>query len=110
MMEIADILVVNKADRDGADLLAEELHAHGLSQPIFKTVATSGQGVKDVVDALEGARGTDRLGEAWLWNVVQSTLRDRIPEKLWREAVERITQRKQTPYDAVDELLRNLKT
>src|SRR5205807_3422007 len=53
IMEIADIFVVNKADREGADRLVSTveanlaLHAYGAHEwrpPILKTVATSGRG------------------------------------------------------------------
>jgi LAO/AO transport system kinase len=67
VIEIADVFVVNKADRDGADQLARDLrHAQSLSArrdswrpPIVKTVAARGDGVADVVAALDGHR-------AWL--------------------------------------------
>ena len=54
IMEIADIFVVNKADREGADRLVSaieanlSLHAYGAGEwrpPILKTVATTGDGV-----------------------------------------------------------------
>src|SRR5262249_52925095 len=57
IMEIADIFVVNKSDREGADLLVSAvegnltLHAYGASEwrpPIVKTVATTGAGVPAV--------------------------------------------------------------
>ena len=62
ILEVADIFVVNKADRDGADATARDLR-HMLSlgerrdartwQPlIVKTVASRGEGIDDVVDAL----------------------------------------------------------
>jgi LAO/AO transport system kinase len=62
IMEIADIFVVNKADREGADRLVTAveanlaLHAYGAGEwrpPIVKTVATSGRGVGELVDAIE---------------------------------------------------------
>ena len=61
IMEIADIFVVNKADREGADRLVSAvegnlaLHAYGADEwrpPIVKTVATTGAGVPAVVDAI----------------------------------------------------------
>ena len=63
ILEIADVFVVNKADRDGADQTARDLR-HMLSlgekrsgdawQPlIVKTVASRGEGVDEVVDALD---------------------------------------------------------
>lgn len=69
ILEIGDLFVVNKADRDGADATARELnHMLGLGEarepgawrpPILKTVAARGEGVDEVVEALEKHR-------AWL--------------------------------------------
>ncbi|PYC81534.1 methylmalonyl Co-A mutase-associated GTPase MeaB [Streptomyces tateyamensis] len=69
ILEIGDVFVVNKADRDGADATARELgHMLGLGEargpgdwrpPIVKTVAARGEGVDEVVEALEKHR-------AWL--------------------------------------------
>ncbi len=62
IMEIADLFVVNKADRDGADrtvasiesLLALESYApDAWRPPILKTQATSGAGVTDLLDAVD---------------------------------------------------------
>ncbi|HET9168701.1 MAG TPA: methylmalonyl Co-A mutase-associated GTPase MeaB [Actinospica sp.] len=66
ILEIGDVYVVNKADRDGADATARELN-HMLAlgerrnpgdwrQPIVKTVAARNEGVTEVVEALEKHR------------------------------------------------------
>jgi LAO/AO transport system kinase len=64
-MEIGDIFVVNKADREGADRLVSAIemnlalkeYAAGEWRPsIVKTVATSGHGVAELVDAIEQFR------------------------------------------------------
>ncbi|PWT85074.1 MAG: methylmalonyl Co-A mutase-associated GTPase MeaB [Blastocatellia bacterium] len=69
IMEIADIFVVNKADRDGSDRLVSaveatlSLHAYAPDQwrpPIVKTIATRGQGIADVVDAIDQFRDFSR--------------------------------------------------
>src|SRR5919198_801639 len=74
ILEIGDVYVVNKADRDGAEATARELN-HMLSlgearqpgdwrPPIVKTVAARGEGVDEVVDALDKHRAwLDRTGE-----------------------------------------------
>ncbi|EME97857.1 methylmalonyl Co-A mutase-associated GTPase MeaB [Streptomyces mobaraensis NBRC 13819 = DSM 40847] len=66
ILEIGDVYVVNKADRDGADATARELnHMLGLGEarkpgdwrpPIVKTVAARGEGTDEVVEALEKHR------------------------------------------------------
>lgn len=62
ILEIGDLYVVNKADRDGADKVRRDLRSMlGLAErregawrpPVLKTVASTGEGVADVVDALE---------------------------------------------------------
>jgi LAO/AO transport system kinase len=74
IMEIADIFVVNKADREGADravssieaLLSLESFGPGdWRPPILKTVATEGTGVGELVRAIDAFRGrTDETREA----------------------------------------------
>lgn len=59
LMEIADIFVINKSDRDGADIFVKNLsalvHGRGASDwqiPVLKTVATSQTGVPELWEAL----------------------------------------------------------
>ena len=74
ILEVADVLVVNKADREGADRTVRDLrHAAamgagsdpgGWQVPVVRTVATDGTGVDDLVAAVETHRawlGTDGL-------------------------------------------------
>ncbi|MCC6011821.1 methylmalonyl Co-A mutase-associated GTPase MeaB [Candidatus Caldipriscus sp.] len=67
LMETADVFVVNKADREGADRFIRELSAvvslspNEWKPPIIKTVALSGEGIKEVADAILKHR--DFLGE-----------------------------------------------
>jgi LAO/AO transport system kinase len=63
IMEVADILVVNKADLPGADALLAQLQtmtamaSRGrLDTPIISTVATKGAGVAELADAVEAHR------------------------------------------------------
>src|SRR4051794_36206953 len=67
ILEIADVFVVNKADRDGADQVARDLRymlslggkhsAEGAwKPPIVKTVASRGEGVDKVIEAIEKHR------------------------------------------------------
>ena len=64
ILEIADIFVVNKADRDGADQVARDLrhmlslggrheHTDAWRPPIVKTVASRNEGVADVLAAID---------------------------------------------------------
>ncbi len=63
ILEVADVFVVNKADRDGAETVVRDLRYmlslgdrradEGWKVPIVKTVAAKGEGADDVVDAIE---------------------------------------------------------
>jgi LAO/AO transport system kinase len=75
ILEVGDVYVVNKADRDGADQTVRELrHMLSLGErrapgdwrpPIVKTVASRGEGVDEVIEAIEKHAGwlarTERL-------------------------------------------------
>jgi LAO/AO transport system ATPase len=63
ILEIADVFVVNKADRDGADQVARDLRhmrslgsAGGWRAPILKAVASRSEGIEDVLAALAAHR------------------------------------------------------
>jgi LAO/AO transport system kinase len=64
LMEIGDLFVVNKADRDGAERLAGELEAtlsargprEGWLPPVLRTVASSGEGLESLSDGIEEHR------------------------------------------------------
>ena len=73
ILEVADVFVVNKADRPGADEVVRDLRAvvalgtrtdAEWQPPIIRTVATEGGGIEQVVDALEDhARWLAQSGE-----------------------------------------------
>ena len=74
VMEVADIFVVNKSDRGGAELVEQEIVAMqglvaergGWIPPVVRTVATMGEGVKELMEAVrrcaveKGDRGRER--------------------------------------------------
>ena len=80
ILEVADLFVVNKADRDGADTVVRDLRQmlslgdrradDGWRVPIVKTVAAKGEGADQVVDELE-------RHAAWLESSGQLALRRR---------------------------------
>jgi LAO/AO transport system kinase len=85
ILEVADVLCVNKADRDGADATVRDLRGMiGLSArderrwvpPIVKTVAVRGEGIEDLLAAV-------RRHRAWL--VDSGTLERRRHERAGRE-------------------------
>ncbi len=133
IMEIADVFAVNKADRDGADRLASALEStlslHGFGPdewrpPIVKTVATTGAGIPDLLDAIarfrEWAASHDRgraavRAEHRLRDLVSRRLLDRLerdvlaPGEL-QAIADRIAAREVDPYSAADDLLRRATT
>lgn len=58
LLEVADIVVVNKADRDGADQTVRDLRGE-VNAPILKLVATQGGGIPELVDAIDAHHRTD---------------------------------------------------
>jgi LAO/AO transport system kinase len=128
IMEIADVFVVNKADRDGADALVAAVDANLSLQPagfddwrppIIKTVATTGDGVGDVVAAIarfrqrtEGTRLKRRRAssEARLEELITSRFMAHLRQHVLRKGelaavAERIASREIDPYTAADELI-----
>jgi LAO/AO transport system kinase len=75
IMEIADVYVLNKADREGAPRLAIEIESmldarpgeHAWRPPVLQTVANEGRGVPELLDAIDRHRAfleeSGRLGE-----------------------------------------------
>ena len=133
ILEIGDVYVVNKADRDGADATARELnHMLGLGEsrgpgdwrpPIVKTVAARGEGVDEVVEALEkhrawmeergvlAERRTARAARE-VETIAVTALRERIADlhgdRRLDALAERIVAGGLDPYAAADELLAGL--
>lgn len=58
LLEVADIVVVNKADRDGADQTVRDLHAETRA-PILKLVAAKGEGLAELVDVIDAHHRDD---------------------------------------------------
>ncbi len=129
LMEIADIFVLNKADREGADRLEEQLHAmlslvmprDGWHPPVIRTVATENTGIDALATAIDKFRSHfESIGqrqkkhqEHWknrLLGLLESRLLEQVlpgkagEEKLDRLAAE-VSQRKKDPFTAVSELL-----
>ncbi|MBT2493203.1 methylmalonyl Co-A mutase-associated GTPase MeaB [Streptomyces sp. ISL-96] len=130
ILEIGDVYVVNKADRDGADATARELnHMLGLGEsrgpgdwrpPIVKTVAARGEGIDEVVEALEkhrawmeerGVLSERRAKRASheVETIAVTALRERIGDlrgdRRLGALAERIVAGELDPYAAADELV-----
>jgi LAO/AO transport system kinase len=136
ILEIADIFVVNKADRDGADQVARDLRymqslggkhseAGSWRPPIIKTIAARAEGVDDVVAAIDKHRAwMERTGElqhrrearaeAEVEAIAVETVRRRFGEihgaAALHELAARVAAGKLDPYAASDELVASLPT
>jgi len=127
IMEIADIFVINKSDRDGADRVEREIRAlqslalrhDGWTPPIVKTVASDGTGVKELAAAIaeyeeylqDENRALKKSVENWQERLIEM-LRDAMLEKaraqmsdvnLARLAAE-VAEHKRDPYTLIEEI------
>jgi len=128
IMEIADIFVVNKADREGADRTVASieavlsLHSYAESEwrpPIVKTEATTGKGVDDLLGAIERfrahtassagsrrrARAEYRVRELLAQRFVRHVEQRVLDRGEFTQLLDRIAARETDPYTAVDEIL-----
>ena len=133
LLEIADILIVNKADQLGADRtvailqamldLRDDPLAPTWRPPVLKTVAIAGQGTAEAVDAIERhvayLAQSGRLRErqrARLANELQTLLREEllrralahIGSERYQALIERIISHETDPYSAARELLQEI--
>ncbi|HUA13648.1 MAG TPA: methylmalonyl Co-A mutase-associated GTPase MeaB [Verrucomicrobiae bacterium] len=127
IMEIADIFVINKSDRDGAERVEREIRAlqslamrkDGWTPPVVKTVASEGQGIRELASAIteyeqylaKEDRALHKRVENWQERLVEM-LRDAMLERaravisegnLARLAAE-VAEHKRDPYTVVEEI------
>jgi LAO/AO transport system kinase len=127
LMEIGDVFVINKADRDGAErgafavrsALELRMASSEWKPPVLLTVASLGTGVSELADAFEehlafleeaGVLETRRrrrleqrlsdLLRARLWE----DFRSRVPASAWQSCIDDLAERRSTPARAADRL------
>jgi LAO/AO transport system kinase len=107
VLEVADIVVVNKADRDGAEQTVRDLRAE-TKAPIVSLVAARGEGVADLVAAIDDHHRTDsrarRLARARALILSLAQTRLRTQPDLDRLA-EAVVDGRDDPYTAAERLL-----
>ncbi len=130
ILEIADILVVNKADRPGADQVATDLRAAlqlGESGPwnvsVLRTVANTGSGVPELLDAIQRHRAYLESSGAWhtrrtdaarlrVLSLTEERLRARLQRafqsEAWQARFRQVANRQQDPYGLADLALEEL--
>ena len=106
LLEVADIVVVNKADREGADQTVRDLHAE-TKAPILKLVAAQGEGIADLVDAIEAHARADSperrraRARAQILSLAQTRLRSHADLDRLAESV---ADGRSDPYTAAEQL------
>jgi LAO/AO transport system kinase len=129
LMEIADVFVINKADRKGVEetsrdlmqmLDLSDLPHDAWRPPIVPTVATSGEGITDVWDAVlahrDHAETSGQLAERRSFRL-REELREIVAQRLgrrarqlcsgerWDELTDEVVGRTTDPWTAADEML-----
>jgi LAO/AO transport system kinase len=106
LLEVADIVVVNKADREGADQTVRDLRAE-TTAPILKLVAAQGEGIADLVDAIEAHARADSperrraRARAQILSLAQTRLRSHADLDRLAESV---ADGRSDPYTAAEQL------
>ncbi|HEY7125986.1 MAG TPA: methylmalonyl Co-A mutase-associated GTPase MeaB [Ktedonobacterales bacterium] len=135
ILEIADIFVVNKADRPGADQAVAELkmllglawrrpkEAHPWHIPILKTSATQGEGISELVEAIlkhrvflsesgQLAQRSQRQAQSEVLALLQHELLLRLQASVdngeWQQFLDAVVEREISPYEVADQLARRL--
>jgi LAO/AO transport system kinase len=131
IMEIADIFVINKSDRDGAENVEREIRSlqslamrhDGWTPPIVKTVASQGAGIEELAAAIADYEeylqkenlALSKSVENWRERLIEM-LRDALHEKargqmtdgkMARYAAE-VAEHKRDPYTLVEEIAANV--
>ena len=125
ILEIGDLLLVNKSDRPGADRLAQELRSaldlggqHDWHPPVLQVTATEQTGIDETWKAIEAHRAhmeagplaTDRLARQMHeleQQLQQKLFRDRIitiGDDALRSSAQQVLARKADPFTMVDQL------
>jgi LAO/AO transport system kinase len=127
IMEIADIFVINKSDREGAERVEREIRAlqslavrkDGWTPPVVKTVASEGKGVEEMASALEEYekylrkenRALRKSVENWQERLVEM-LRDAMLEKAraqlgdgrMAQLAAEVAEHRRDPYSLIEEI------
>jgi LAO/AO transport system kinase len=129
LMEIGDIFILNKADREGADRLEEQLQAmlalvmprDGWHPPVIRTIATDNQGINLVAAAItkfrahfeSGSERSKKHTEHWrnrLLELLEARILERVLNAAGGEAALNqlaadVAERRTDPFAAVNQLL-----
>lgn len=131
IMEIADVYVLNKADLPGSEKMEmllrpvlEPASNTGKHHPLIKTSADRGEGVKNLVDAVDKMLACEKRQDAevrrkrllaWMFrDILRDHLSRRdyetIPDTEIEAEVEKIYHKKNDPYSAAEEMIKKMKS
>jgi LAO/AO transport system kinase len=134
IMEIADIFVINKSDREGADRVEKEIRAlqslaprkDQWTPPIVRTIATDGTGIPELVKAVAGyeeflrSRGLlmskrvsnwrNRLVEMLRESLLERVMRENLSEELMHHYAEDVAAHKRDPYSVVEQIVHEFRS
>src|SRR4051812_185 len=129
IMEIADIFVINKSDRDGADNVEKEIRmmqslamrGDNWMPSIVRTVATEGKGIPELAKAIEefekhldksglrqkkaASNWRERLVEMLRESLLQRLTREKLSEQQLNAYAADIADHKRDPYSLVEEII-----
>jgi LAO/AO transport system kinase len=130
IMEIGDVFVINKADREGVLRTEKELEAllslahrpDFWNPPIIKTVATESKGIEDLSKAIESYNEFQKTGENLerRTSIARWRLLELLREKLLADVLSKngtsekldelaigIAEKRNDPYSAIEEILKS---
>ena len=129
IMDIADIFVINKSDREGADRVEREIRAMQTlsiradkwTPPVVKTVAVEGKGVPELAAAIAGYENflahhnlllrkkvsswRERLIEMLRESLLEHVRRERLPEDEIARLAADVAEHRRDPYSLVEEIV-----
>jgi len=129
LMEIGDVFVLNKADREGAERLDEQLHAmlslvmprDGWHPPVIRTVATDNKGIDVLAETVgkfrkhfeSSSERAKKHTEHWRYRLIElleARILDRVlnaagGESALNQLAADVAERRKDPFVAVNELL-----
>ncbi|MGH9602902.1 MAG: methylmalonyl Co-A mutase-associated GTPase MeaB, partial [Terriglobales bacterium] len=132
IMEIADIFVINKSDREGAERVEREIRAMQTlaarpdqwTPPVVKTVATEGKGVAELAAAIasfeefladsnmlqqrKASNWRERLVEMLRESLLERVLRHDLSDGQMARYAAEVAEHKRDPYTLVEEIVSGL--
>jgi LAO/AO transport system kinase len=129
LMEIADLIVVNKADRPGSERIVHEIqgaldlrkHLTAWTPRVLKTVATTGDGVTDLLEAMGEHRAFCEAGglraehrKQRVVERIRHTVERHLERRIWgtrrsngivERLAEKVIRHEETPYSAAERIV-----